>query len=171
MSKKVLKSGIYVLRNIVNGNVYVGSAFNLTKRKLHHFGRLRNCNHRNGHLQRAFNKYGQNSFKFDILFYCDENSLTLFEQITIDFYRDKLGWDSLYNIIPNARSGWVIHHTEETKARISRSKMGHPVSAETRKMIGDIHRGSKWSDEQRAKFISSSTGKKHKYPSCRGRAI
>ena len=61
------KSGIYQIRNLVNGKVYVGSAVNLQHRRREHRSDLRNGNHHSIKLQRAYNKYGESSFAFEIL--------------------------------------------------------------------------------------------------------
>ena len=52
------KSGIYQIRNLVNGKIYVGSSVNLETRKTPHYWELENNRHNNQHLQRAYNKYG-----------------------------------------------------------------------------------------------------------------
>ena len=41
------KSGIYQIRNLVNGKIYVGSAVNLRARMQSHFGELKNNKHNN----------------------------------------------------------------------------------------------------------------------------
>jgi group I intron endonuclease len=62
------KSGIYQIRNILDGKIYVGSAKNLKTRWTTHLWALRSKKHFNIHLQRAFDKYGENSFIFEILY-------------------------------------------------------------------------------------------------------
>ena len=49
-------SGIYVIRNLKNDKVYVGSAKNFNKRKHTHFLLLNKNQHWNVKLQRAYNK-------------------------------------------------------------------------------------------------------------------
>lgn len=46
-------AGIYQIRNIVNGKVYIGSAVNIERRWGMHKNRLKAGQHRNIHLQRA----------------------------------------------------------------------------------------------------------------------
>lgn len=59
--------GIYAIKNTVNGKHYVGQSVNLKSRKYEHF-RLLNANkHHNVHLQAAYNKYGKENFKFEII--------------------------------------------------------------------------------------------------------
>lgn len=56
--------GIYYIKNLVNGKKYIGSSKNLTKRLRDHKSALRVGRHHNIHLQRAWNKYGEENFKF-----------------------------------------------------------------------------------------------------------
>lgn len=51
--------GIYVIDNMKNGNVYVGSSNDIEKRWRKHRERLKRDNHINPHLQSSRNKYGQ----------------------------------------------------------------------------------------------------------------
>lgn len=60
-------SGIYVIRNKVNGSIYVGQTKQrFVKRFFLHQWKLRNGTHDNKHLQRAFNKYGEDAFEFEV---------------------------------------------------------------------------------------------------------
>lgn len=59
-------SGIYTLTNAVSGTVYVGQARNIRKRWEAHRHALTRSTHRNGYLQRAWNKYGAAAFRFEV---------------------------------------------------------------------------------------------------------
>lgn len=59
--------GIYQIKNIKNNKIYIGSTMNFYSRFLEHRAELRGGNHPNIHLQRAFDKYGELSFIFEIL--------------------------------------------------------------------------------------------------------
>lgn len=60
-------SGIYTLTNAVSGTVYVGQARNIRKRWEVHRSTLEHGKHRNGYLQRAWNKYGASAFRFEVI--------------------------------------------------------------------------------------------------------
>ena len=60
-----LKSGIYKITCLQNGRVYVGQAINIKDRWTSHMQCLNRNKHHNIHLQRAWNKYGEECFKFD----------------------------------------------------------------------------------------------------------
>ena len=61
------KAGIYIIENLINNKIYVGSSINLKRRKYFHFNYLRNNKHGNKHLQLSFNKYGEECFNFKII--------------------------------------------------------------------------------------------------------
>ena len=87
MSEK--NSGIYYIQNTVTKQLYIGQTSNLHKREIKHFSMLRNNSHFNNHLQRSFNKYGQENFKFGVIEYCDKSNLLQFEKEYVDFYNAK----------------------------------------------------------------------------------
>ena len=46
-----MKSGIYIIRNLINNKVYVGKSKNVKQRKNAHFSALKLNKHNNQHLQ------------------------------------------------------------------------------------------------------------------------
>ncbi len=73
--------GIYKITNKVNGYYYLGSSVNTEERKRVHWWALRNSRHENLKLQRAWNKYGEESFEFSVVevFVGDYKGLLLLE--------------------------------------------------------------------------------------------
>ncbi|XAO14073.1 homing endonuclease [Escherichia phage JM10] len=61
-----MKSGIYQIKNTLNGKVYVGSAKDFEKRWKRHFKDLENGVHSSIKFQRSFNKHG-NVFECSVL--------------------------------------------------------------------------------------------------------
>ena len=55
---------IYIITNIINDKKYIGSSVNYLKRKNSHICYLRSNKHHSQHLQNAYNKYGEENFKF-----------------------------------------------------------------------------------------------------------
>ena len=80
-------SGIYEIRNILNNKVYIGSSKDVYERWKKHKNDLKNNNHHSEHLQHAWNKYGENNFKFSIIEECQPENLIIREQYYIDFYK------------------------------------------------------------------------------------
>ena len=58
---------IYKIENLVNGKMYVGLTNNPQRRKTRHFGDLYNHIHDNPHLQKAYDKYGAEAFRFEVI--------------------------------------------------------------------------------------------------------
>lgn len=58
---------IYKIRNVINQKFYVGSAVDTRTRFRQHRRLLRNNTHHCKHLQAAWNKYGEDAFKFEIV--------------------------------------------------------------------------------------------------------
>ena len=79
-------SGIYCIENTTNHKTYIGSSKNIYQRLLKHFALLRHNKHQNPHLQSAWNKYGESSFRWYILELCDISSITEIEQQCIDLF-------------------------------------------------------------------------------------
>lgn len=126
-----MNSGIYIIKNLINNFVYVGSSCNFDTRKAVHFRDLRDNKHHCQYLQNAWNKYGEMNFKIEIIEYVqNENFLIPFEQVYLDFYK-KIG---IYNtcLIAGRTSGRkpsndtlqkmrARRHSEEVKNKISLS--------------------------------------------------
>jgi len=60
-------SYIYQIKNIINNKAYIGNTNNFKRRKKEHIYHLNNSNHYNKYLQRLWDKYGKENFKFTIL--------------------------------------------------------------------------------------------------------
>jgi group I intron endonuclease len=72
--------GIYKILNTIDNKSYYGSSKNIKKRWYDHKNQLRKNKHHNTILQRAWNKYGEDTFQFKIIEECDEKDLLLIEQ-------------------------------------------------------------------------------------------
>lgn len=58
---------IYQIKNLVNGKIYIGSTKDYEKRWAQHCAALNHNKHYNIYIQRAWNKYGADSFEFSVL--------------------------------------------------------------------------------------------------------
>lgn len=66
--KNMIKQcGIYSIVNLINNHCYIGSSIDIDKRITRHKHNLKNNKHHSKYLQRAWNKYGEENFKFIIL--------------------------------------------------------------------------------------------------------
>lgn len=70
----------------MNELVYIGQTKNLLKRKRQHISELRHNNHYNAHLQRSWNKYGEDAFVWNVIEHCGLDELDEAETYWIDKY-------------------------------------------------------------------------------------
>jgi hypothetical protein len=126
MSREITKgaSGIYEIRCITTGKLYIGSAVRLNDRWRKHRYDLDRGKHKNAHLQAAWDKYRSDSFVFTILEYVEREALLAAEQRWIDETQcaDRSKGYNLYPIAgspgqKNARvwSGFVNPEGEEVE--------------------------------------------------------
>jgi len=111
---------IYKIVNLVNNKIYIGSAVNFSKRKIHHICRLNKNKHANRHLQRAWNKY--KDFEFVLLEEVNNCDLIKREQ----YYIDTL--NPFYNIKRIADSCLGTKRTKKTCRKISKALTGKKLS-------------------------------------------
>lgn len=122
--------GVYAIINTVNGKRYVGSSTRSIRNRWrqHRLTLKANC-HDNGYLQRAWNKYGEQVFDWQVLENCEPEQCLAREQFWIDELRSVKG-PAGYNICPTAGNSRGTKHTEETKRRMSALKRGKSQSPE-----------------------------------------
>jgi group I intron endonuclease len=154
-------SGIYLIKNIVNNKIYIGSAVDISNRWRRHKRELRKGKHHNILLLRAWCKYGEQSFTFEILEeVSNSDHLLAYEQVYLDYYKS-YEEDKGYNICKVAGSPFGTKLSEETRRKISEANKGHIVSEETKKKIGEANSGRKLTEEHKDKIRKINIGKKH----------
>lgn len=79
--------GVYKITNQSNGKVYVGQSVDVEDRIYKHKMALRGNYHKNDHLQKAWNKYGEDSFLFKLIKACKVRYLDRFEKMYIHIYK------------------------------------------------------------------------------------
>lgn len=153
-------SGIYAIRNTVNGKLYVGSSANVSGRFSSHRSRLNKGIHGNAHLQSAWVKYGHDAFVFELLEAVPADRLIEREQKWIDSL-NVANPDFGYNKRKIAESSVGIPRTDADKKRLSLLFKGKPKSPEHRAKIAAALKGKKKPPEQIAKMVESRRGFKH----------
>jgi group I intron endonuclease len=114
----IMGCGIYRILNTINNKTYIGSSVNIDNRKYKHFWMLSRGIHDNEYLQKSFNKYGKDTFIFEVLEECDELKLIDRENFYIDKYKSNnltLG----YNL---STVNEFRRNTYNTEVKISLSK-------------------------------------------------
>lgn len=152
-----LNIGVYRWINTTNGMSYIGSSKNLRKRKAEHIRKLVANRHENPKFQNAWNKYGETSFKFELLALCNESDLLWHEQLALNaFDAVKQG----YNIAIKAGAPMRGRKTSvATKLKISKAFKGRVLSSEHRRKISEAGRGKKNSPESRLKMSRARRGR------------
>lgn len=130
--------GIYKITNLVNGKVYIGQSRDLHRRYLTHLRELRQRKHINYHLQNAWNKYGENNFKFEIIEECLEKQLNDKETYWFNYYKP-----NVYNL---GNTGNVQTASDETKNKISNSLKGLVRSSNAIANMRKAKKGAKPND-------------------------
>lgn len=152
MHKKI--SGIYCIKNNINGKVYIGSSVNIKCRWSAHKSFLRKNKHHSAALQRAWNKYGADAFDFSIIEVVDDHE-KIFERETfyVEQYKSANGKDG-YNTLVIGGSAAGFKHTDESRKRMSESQKKIPI--EKRLLYCVSFAGKKHSDETKKKMSENS---------------
>lgn len=107
---------VYKITNVQSNQMYVGSTINIEQRKTQHFSSLRNNSHHCVFLQRAFNKYKEDNFVFEVVaLFESEDTCREFEQLVLDE-----AYDSLYNTSKTAGGGDLISYHPDKEAIIQK---------------------------------------------------
>lgn len=163
-------SGIYKIINKVNGKYYVGSSENIfgsDGRFYFHKWGLRNNKHYNEHLQRAYNKYGDNNFEFILIEQnIPKNHLLITEQKYLDIAKNEQ--HNCYNksfiagkidFTPEVREKMSMNSKLRFGNSLTNPNIGKPCSRETRQRISLANKGRKNTEESKKKMSQSRIGK------------
>lgn len=146
-----MKSGIYKIVNTLTGDFYIGSTNRLNRRKAEHWLKLRKGTHGNPILQRAFLKYGEGCFSFEVLELCEESVILQTEQGYLDTLKPK------YNIALVAggrfRAGVPLNEKQKSTLDFFRRR---PVSEDTKEKLRKHNLGKVGSEEKRLKVSKAS---------------
>src|SRR5258706_717986 len=144
-------SGIYRIVCSVTGKFYIGSAVNLQNRWSVHQHFLKKGTHTNSKLQRAWNKYGPESFIFEVI------ELVLVPELLTA--REQYWFDKLK---PFGNKGFNLD-------RVAGSRLGAKMLPHVKEALRNAHlgkpapsRGKKASLETREKMRVYRLGKKHR---------
>ena len=179
-----MNTGVYRIRNLVNGKCYIGSCSHNQGFKLrwgNHRRSLRKGNHHSIILQNAWNKYGELNFVFEILETCEPIKCIEREQYYLDTLHPK------YNILSIAGSPLGRKASSETIQKLKNrsydwmkgdknwnkspekrefyrkifnsKKMHSLMTPETFQKISEFHKGKPKSEIQKQRMSTASLGK------------
>jgi len=155
-----MECGIYIIKNLINNKIYVGSSQNIKRRFYLHKHYLKKKEHTNIHLQTAWDLYGEENFSFSILETVEsKEKLCVLEKYYIDFFK-ATDREKGYNICDDTmapmrnrkhnevsikkmidsktgekNSFFGKHHTEETKNKIKQSKLGKHLPEDCKEKV------------------------------------
>ena len=148
-------TGVYCIRNVLNGKLYIGSAArNMNKRWSQHRHLLKAGTHHSHHLQAAWIFYGESSFRFGVLEICPAQQCVQQEQQWLDLFHPE------YNECKVAGSPLGVRRSHQTKAKLSITHLRCNLSPEARANMSAAHRGHSLTAEHRAKIGVALRGRK-----------
>lgn len=155
---------IYKITNTVNDKKYVGATIGKINRRWNiHRSQLRNKKHGNRYLQRSWDKYGEQSFVFEVLEQCPETDVVVREQ----YYKDLLSAE--YNLAPITEPFGKMNKgrklTPEHKEKIRMGNLGKKMPdwfgdfiRNTRSGANNPNFGKSPSEETKAKISAANRG-------------
>lgn len=152
----MLKSGIYKITCKNSSEFYIGSAKNLTQRWITHLYYLKNNKHHNIILQRKYNKYGKDNFRFEILAKCPKEYLIKLEQWFLDNLKPVI------NIYKTAYSPLGHKHSEQTKRKLSELKKGKSRPKWIIDKLKEINTGKQFTQEHKNKLKEAYSNREFK---------
>ena len=146
--------GVYRIA-LSDSRCYVGSTKNIRQRWNIHYRLLKRGAHHSPYLQSAWDKYGEDAFRIDLIQTCELEDLARIEQFWMDTLR------SDFNVFPFARRTTGQKHSLATRQKLSEMRSGTTMPQETRdkisaamagrEQVGGFH-GKQHTPESRAKI-------------------
>ncbi len=166
---------LYKITDALNNKVYIGQSNKEIERWRQHkyYSRLENPVQ---YISRAIKKYGVKNFIYEVIAMCQLQEDANWTETELIKQYDSQNKDKGYNIAPGGDHVWNAglpaveqpmygkHHTEESKAQISKSNMGKimpPHTEEWKNNMSEIMTGRILTKEWKDKIGKSRTGIKH----------
>ena len=158
-----MKSGIYHIKNTVSNGIYFGRSVDVADRLSHHKHQLKRGVHVNKRLQHSWNKHGEQSFEFKMIW---EETPDKLEELEGFILETVWGNERLFNhhklsaggFLPNNKLG-CFPRSEETKKKLSVAFKGREFSEQHKQKIAIGKTGLKASDETKKKMSDKRSGK------------
>lgn len=131
-------SGVYLLKNLISGRVYIGSSSDLKERFADHLRQIRNGKHDNEILRKSALKHGATSFVIGVIEYTED--LKAREQYWMDHYKSYKRQNG-FNILPAAYSRKGHKESLELRLRKSAATKGKPKTADHNRKNSEAKKG------------------------------
>lgn len=157
---------VYKIENLVNGKLYIGSTSKIPNRRFtEHICNLNKGSHCNNHLQNAFNKYGRDSFKFEVLEKVENLDNLPKKEFRKHLFERELeiiiSLGAQYNICKETSSGKLgKRHSAEQKVKMSFSMKNRKMSPESIERIKQARAKQIITEEHKRKISESLRGRK-----------
>ena len=139
--------GIYGIRNINSGKIYIGKSTDIKSRFSFHKSKLKHNKHFNDHLQEDWNLYGEFNFEFIILEECLKEELNEKEIIYVKKIKEE---NKIYNMRDGGAGGKFFD--DYAKNKLSKSNSGKTTPEDVKEKISEALRGIKRSEETKQKL-------------------
>ena len=153
--------GIYRIVNLISGDFYIGSSKDIERRWSEHKRKLNIRKHQNVILQRAWDKYGENNFSFEVVETCSLENLLVLE----NHYLSK---NPKYNIVKVAKGGDTI--SNNTNRDLIIEKISKKSSGKNNPNYGGKFKNDDWLQKQKIsnskihlKVIDTITGDEYNF--------
>lgn len=163
----VLKNepGIYEIHNKINNKRYIGQSIRVKARILKHINLLNKNEHQNNHLQRSWNKYGEENFDYNVLEYCPIEMLDEKEDYYITKYQsnnNQYGFNYRIDNKTNRGLKWSEEQREKMMDAINNNPWfhNHTIPLTTMQKAWEASRNKVWTQEERDKHSQILTGTK-----------
>ena len=113
-----MTTGIYKITNIINNKCYIGCSINIEQRIKEHKRQRKNRHYK---IYKAFDKYGIENFKFEVIAKCPKEYLEKLEMFFIKYFNSV---SEGYNITDGGYGGYGQKHSEEQKKKWSELRKG-----------------------------------------------
>lgn len=133
--------GVYSITNKLNNKKYIGKSDNIYVRWDEHRKDLNKCVHHNKHLQRAWNKYGEENFIFEIVEKCKNDDIAYQRERYWVRYYDS--FKNGYNMNEGGTGGLGYTHTEENIEKMSKLQKERMKNPKAREKLSQAHNALK----------------------------
>lgn len=149
-------TGIYRIE--IDRFFYFGSAAtSFINRRSGHLNKLRKNEHTNRHMQNAWNKHGEKSFRFLIVEQCEPEECVVLEQRYISQF---FGSENCMNLSPTAQSTLGVKFSEESRRKLSDCHSKRVIKDSTRKLHSERMKSFRHSEDSKARIAESNRRRK-----------